>query len=251
MNFKKEYNLLIAPLIKSSPIIFGLVLLAVLGTRRAITYMTPEYRAQGAIKINNLNYSQAAFGIFGEENGNVPKQSENFLTEVEVFRSKDLVKKTLQHLNWELSVFRVGKLRLVELQDECPFAIDYQDVAEAEYNKLHYFDYLGDDRFRLRKGGETDSTGVEIALGETVSLPGLRFAVRKREEVLAQKPHCLNPGDRFAFRVNSLEALANAYSGERLFVKPVEKDISIVKIYFNHELPEKAQAFVNELMNTY
>ncbi len=251
MNFKKEYNLLIAPLVKSSPIIIGLMVLAFLGMRRAITYMTPEYRAVGAIKINNLNYSQATFGIFGEEKNAVPKQNESFLTEVEVFKSKDLIKKTLANLDWELSIYRVGKLRLVELQDECPVVIDYQGVAPAEYGKLHYFDYLGNDRFRLRKGGEADSTGIEVALGEVVTLPEMAFTINKREEVLAKKPNCLNPGDRFAFKLNSIEALANEYASDKLFVKPVEKEISIVKIYFNHELPEKAQAFVNELMNTY
>jgi capsular exopolysaccharide synthesis family protein len=251
MNFKKEYNQLIAPLLKNAPVIIGLMVLALLATRRAITYITPEYRAEGAIKINNLNYSEAAFGLFGEEKGAVPKQNENFMTEVEVFRSKDLVKKTLKRLDWNLSIFRVGKLRLVELQDECPFRIVYQDAAEAQKDKLYYFDYLGDDRIRLRQGGSSDSTGVDMAFGETMSLQGLQFSIEKKEEVLAQKPNCLNVGDRFAFQVNSLEALANRCAGTKLFVKPVEKDVSIVKIYFSHELPEKAQAFVNQLMDTY
>ncbi|MBI1224930.1 MAG: polysaccharide biosynthesis tyrosine autokinase [Bacteroidetes bacterium] len=249
MNFKKEYNQLIAPLIKNSPVIIILMVLALLATRRAITYMTPEYRAEGAIKINNQN--QATFGIFSEDNGSSPNGGENFLTEVEVFRSKDLVKKALQQLDWELSVFRVGKLRLVELDEECPFTIEYADITAAQQNKLQYFDYLGNDRFRLRQGGETDSTGLEVALGEPVNQLGLHFTIHKNEAVLAQKPNCLNEGDRFAFKINSLDALADRYAGEKLFVKPVEKDISIVKIYFNHELPEKAQAFVNELMETY
>jgi tyrosine-protein kinase Etk/Wzc len=251
MNFKKEYNLLIAPLVKSSPVIIGLVVLALLGMRRSINYMAPEYRAEGAIKINNLNYSQTTFGLFGKEESAVPKQNENFLTEVEVFQSKDLVKKTLEKLNWQLSVYRVGNLRLSEMQEESPFAVDYQDVAPAEYDKLRYFDYLGDDLVRLRKAGEADSIGIQFSFGETVSLPGMTFSIRKREELLANKPNCLNKGDRFAFKLNSIEALANDCASSKLFVKPVEKDISIIKIYFNHELPEKAQAFVNELMNTY
>ncbi len=251
MNFKKEYNQLIAPVLKSSPVIIGLVVLALLAMRRAITYMTPEYRAEGAIQINSQNNSQTTFGIFNDDSGASQKNGDNFLTEVEVFRSKDLVRKTLQRLNWELSVFRVGKLRLVELQDECPLRIEYADVAEAQQNQLVYFDYLGADRFRLRQGGEADSTGIEVVLGETVNQPGLHFSIQRNEEVLAQKPNCLHAGDRFAFKINSFDALASQFAGENLFVKPVEKDISIVKIYFNHELPEKAQAFVNGLMETY
>lgn len=251
MNFKKEYQQIIAPLVKASPVIIGLIVIAVMVMRRSITYMTPEYRATGAIKINNLSYSQAAFGLFGKEEGSLPKQNENFLTEVEVFQTKDLIKKTLQNLNWELTLYRVGKLRLAEVYEESPLVIDYQEVAEEQVDKLHYFDYLGDQRFRIRQGGEKDSVGMVAALGDTVSLPGLRFSIRLRGDFLAYKPQGLQPGDRFAFKINSLESLAGMCAGEKLFVKPVEKDISIVKIYFNHELPEKAQAFVNELMRTY
>lgn len=251
MNFKKEYQQIIVPLIKASPVIIGLIVIAIMVTRRSITYMTPEYRATGSIKINNLSYSQAAFALFGKEENYLPKQNENFLTEVEVFQTRDLIKKTLQNLNWELTIYRVGKLRLAEIYEESPVIIDYEDVSEGQLNKFQYFDYLGDQRFRIRQGGEKDSVGVVAAPGETVNLPGLRFSLRLREDFLKEKPHSLQPDDRFAFKVNSLESLANMCAGEKLFVKPVEKDISIVKIYFNHELPEKAQAFVNELMRTY
>jgi tyrosine-protein kinase Etk/Wzc len=251
MNFKKEYQQIIRPLIKSSPVIIGLIVIAVVVMHRAVSYMTPEYRAHGMIKINNLSYSQAAFNLFGKEEGALPKQNENFLTEVEVFKSRDLTKKALRNLNWELTIYRVGKLRLVEIYEESPLIIDYHEVSEEGIDKLNYFDYLGDNRIRIRTGGEKDSTGVEATLGEAVRIPGMRFEIRIQEEFLKEKPTSLQPGDRFAFQVNSLESLANMCAGEKLFVNPVEKDISIIKIYFNHELPEKAQAFVNELMRTY
>ena len=60
MNFKKEYQTILLPLLKASPVIIGLVVISVLVMRRAVTYMSPEYRAKGAIKINNLSYSESA-----------------------------------------------------------------------------------------------------------------------------------------------------------------------------------------------
>ncbi|MCF8252801.1 MAG: polysaccharide biosynthesis tyrosine autokinase [Saprospiraceae bacterium] len=251
MNFKKEYQQIIRPLFKASPVIIGLIVIAVVVMHRAVSYMTPEYRALGMIKINNLSYSQAAFNLFGKEEGALPKQNENFLTEVEVFKSRDLIKKALKNLNWELTIFRVGKLRHVEIYEESPFTIDYQAVTEAGIDKTQFFDFLGDNKFRIRTGGEKDSTGITVALGDSVRMPGITFSIHFREEFLKEKPNSLLPGDRFAFTVNSLESLANMCAGEKLFVNPVEKDISIIKIFFNHELPEKAQAFVNELMKTY
>ncbi|HHM20741.1 MAG TPA: hypothetical protein ENJ20_01850, partial [Bacteroidetes bacterium] len=251
MNFKKEYQQILLPLFKSSPVIIGLITIAMLVMRRAVTYMVPEYRASGAIKINNLSYSESAFHLFGKEQGTMPKQSENFLTEVEVFQTRDLIKKTLENLNWELTVYRVGKLHMVEIYEECPLLIEYRDVAPHRKNKFIYFDFLGDEVLRYRKGGEKDTVGVQFRLGQTLTDDGITFTVRPREEFLQKKPGSFQPGDRFAFKINTLESLADMCAGEKLFVKPVEKDISIIKIYFNHELPEKAQAFVNELMRTY
>lgn len=251
MNFKKEYQQIILPLIKAAPVIIVLVVIAVLVMRRATTYMTPEFRANGAIKINNLSYSQAAFNLFGKEEGALPKQNENFLTEVEVFQSKDLIKKTLKNLDWELTTYRVGKLSLVELYNERPLNIEYNNVEPEMMDEFIYFDYLGNDEFRFRKNGETDTVGMVIRSEEKVELPSIHFSISKKTDFLKEKPTSLKAGDRFAFKINSLEELATMCHGEKLFVKPVEKDISIIKIYFNHELPEKAQAFVNGLMETY
>ena len=251
MNFKKEYQQIIAPLVKSSPIIIGLIVIAVLVMKRAVTYMTPEYRASGAIKINNLSYSQASFMLFGKEEGALPKQNENFLTEVEVFQTRDLIEKTLENLNWQLSIYRVGKLSFNEIYEESPFTIEYSNVSESAIDKPFHFDFMGDGKLRYRAGGEGDSTGVEIAIGDTLNLPNITFSIKIKDEFLKYKPQSLRPGDRFAFKINSMEALVAKCSGKQLFVKPVEKDVSIIQIYFNHELPEKAQMFVNELMRTY
>ena len=251
MNFKKEYQLILRPLIKASPVILGLIVISVVVMRRAITYMPPEFRAKGAIKINNLTYSESAFNVFGKKDGFTPKQSENFLTEVEVFQTRDLVKKTLENLDWEMNTYRVGKIRQSEMFEENPFSIDYQVFDEEAMGKNWYFEYLGGDELRILTGGTLDSVGVHLRMGDTMNLPSLSFSINKREDFLKYKPNCLHPGDRFAFRLNSMEDLISQYGGADLFVKPVEKDVAIIEIFFDHELPEKAQMFVNELMDTY
>ena len=251
MNFKKEFQQIILPLLKASPVIIGLIILAVLFVRQTINYMTPEYQASGAIKINNLSYSEMAFNLFDPESGAMPKQNENFLTEVEVFKSKNLIKKTLKNLDWELSMYRVGDLVTAEMSEESPFSIEYEREGFEVLDKPFYLDYLGDQTFRYRQGGEKDSVGLKFIVGEKLELPGLQFSLQLREPFLEKKPYSLRPGDRFAFQLSSMESLVEMSAGKALFVKPVEKDISIIKIYFNHELPEKAQGFVNELMRTY
>ena len=71
------------------------------------------------------------------------------------------------------------------------------------------------------------------------------------DSFLLENPNSLTIGDKFAFKLNSLDKLVSTVNSKSLFVRPVEKDISIIKIYYNHELPIKAQNFVDKLMNTY
>ena len=91
MNLRKEFQKIILPLLKASPILIALCVATVFVAKRAIQYLPEEYQSKGAIKINNLNSSQAGFDLFQQKNNNTPMQNENFLTEVEVFKSKDLI----------------------------------------------------------------------------------------------------------------------------------------------------------------
>lgn len=249
MNFKTEFRQIIFPLLKGSPVLILLMVTAVMIVRRSVTYMTPEYRAGGAIKINNLNYSQAGFGLYAKEEGSIPKQNENFLTEVEIFKSRDLIETTLRNLNWELTVYRVGQIRLVELMEENPLVIEYRDVPDAKKDKLFFLEYRGDSTFHLSANQQEKATALTV--GRELSYGDFRLTVKIKDDFLQSKPNSLQPGDRFAFRINNFSTLVSQFGGAKLFVKPVEKDVSIIRIYFNHELPEKAQHFVNALMQTY
>ena len=146
MHFQKEVKLLLIPLVKSAPVIIVLIVLALLGMQRAVTLMTPVYRASGAIKINNLEYTQSGFLLFGKEEGARHQQNQNFLTEVEVFRSRDLIREAMIRLNWNYSIYRVGRFREAELGIESPFTLLAPDApSPAESIALTY---LKDDRFR-------------------------------------------------------------------------------------------------------
>jgi len=88
MNIRKEFQKIILPLLKASPILIALCVLTIFLAKKGIQYLPHEYQSKGAIKINNLNSSQTGFDLFQQKNNNTPMQNENFLTEIEVFKSK-------------------------------------------------------------------------------------------------------------------------------------------------------------------
>jgi len=178
-------------------------------------------------------------------------QNETFLTEVEIFKSKDLIKKTIQQLDWELTIYRVGDVRTTELKDDRPFTVKYSVQKEAAYDKDFPLKYVDKQTFHYLINPKEDSSFVAIKIGEWVELEGLKFQINLEESFLLTRPAALQANAQFTFRINSVAALVSSISDKNLFVRPVEKDISIIKIYYNHELPTKAKQFVDMLMFTY
>lgn len=250
MNIQKEIKLLVLPLVKSAPVIALLIVVAILGMKRVVNVMTPAYQSDGAIKINNLEYAQAGFMLFGKEEGSMHQQNQSFLTELEVFRSRDLIETTLSALNWELSVYREGRFRLAELGAESPFEVSYSRLSEKAYDQELVLEYVGEAGFKL---SSPDVAGLSLPLAwdTTVIAGDWQLKLHKKADWLAEKPESLLPGHRFHLRLHTLEELTKGVNESNLFVKAVEKDISIIKIYFKHERPEKARDFVNQLMYQY
>jgi len=84
-----------------------------------------------------------------------------------------------------------------------------------------------------------------------VTIEGLKFRSKILQDFIKSHPQSLLAEDEFKFTINSKAAIVSNINDKNLFVRPVEKDISIIRIYFTHELPIKAQNFVNTLMQTY
>ena len=251
MNIRKEFQKIILPLLKASPILIALCALTIFVAKKGIQYLPHEYQSKGAIKINNLNSSQTGFDLFQQKNNNTPMQNENFLTEIEVFKSKDLIENTLKQLDWELTIHRVGEMREMELYDKRPFKIVYQVKNELVYDRDFYLKYGGEETFYLAENLTKDSQFVEILTNEWQQQEDFTFKLTIDKDFVKKSPQSLKIGDLFRFRINGIEALVSSINDKNLFVRPVEKDISIIRIYFIHELPVKAQSFVNKLMESY
>ncbi len=214
--------------------------------------MPQEYQSKGAIKINNLNSSQTGFDIFQNKENNTPMQNETFLTEVEIFKSKDLIKKTLQQLDWELTLHRVGEIRQTELYQNRPFQIEYKDVAAKGYDREFHLVYKGNNDFHYLINPEQDSSShALIQVGKWATLETIQFKLTWNDAYLDKNPQSLNYGDHFVFKINSIDEQVAEVTAKQLFVRPVEKDISIIRIYYQHELPLKAKEFVDALMHEY
>ena len=244
MTVKQELKNIIVPIIKFSPVIVAFIAIAITIMGRVINITPVEYETHGAIKINIKNKKQAGFGLFNAEAGSM--EEDNFMTEVEVLKSYNIISKTMEELDWELGIFRKGEYLEVELKDERPFEINYTIKDSAVFNTNFDLHYLGDSKFRVAN----DSLNI-VTWNDTVFLEKIDFQLIPNKAFLTKKMQALSAGDHFVFSLRSLEKLTASVNADNLFIKSVDKDISILKIYFEHGLPEKARDFVNTLFEVY
>jgi len=248
---KKEYQTLIVPILKGFPIILVLLVGAVMLAARLVIYTVPEYQSTGSIKIDNRNINLGDLALFEEDGRTKGATSVDFLTEVEIFKSKKLKELTLRKLDFELEIFRIGKIKTTELYRNSPIQVTYNILNEEAYDQMYYLKYLGSDEFLWsRKGGVFQPTD-KLTFGDTLKTKGFDLIIERNETILSKNKESLRTKDIFSFRINSLKAQVNAVNTSNYFVRSVDKKIQIINLYFQHKVPAKAEIFINTLMETY
>lgn len=248
---KKEYQTLIVPVLKGLPIIMVLIIGAVMLAGRLVVYTVPEYQSTGSIKIDNRNINLGDLALFEEEGRTKGATSVDFLTEVEMFKSKKLKELTFQKLDFELEYFRIGKIKTIELYQNNPIEIEYEIKNENAYDKLFYLKYLGENQFLWSRNEEIFLEENRVVINDTLEMDGFNLLVKENVNVLLENPASLRANDVFAFRINSQRALVASVNSGNYFVRSVDKKIQIINLYFQHEVPAKAEMFINALMEAY
>ena len=251
MNPRKEFKRLVWPLIKWSPIIGVTVIIAFVGARHYIKYSTPLYQATASLKIDNRDYGLSNINIL-ENSPSGSTIASNYLTEVEVIKSKQLKRKAFKNLDFDVTYQRVGKIAIRRLYHDCPFWIDFKMEDSMLYNRTYFIRYVEDKTFELFKDQEFENSLGSIKFGDSTRLiEGLPFKLMPRLSYLENNPDGLHIGDQFSFKINSASALVGSVNNENLFIKPIDKEVYIVKLYYKHAHPEMASRFLNALMDKY
>lgn len=249
MNLNKEFRTLVVPIIKGSPILIGILIVAIFIARRVVTYSVPVYQTDAAIKIDNRDYGVGNFFLFNEEGGPKQSLSSAFLTEVELFKSRSIKENTFKKLDFDVSYFRIGQIVTSEMYHDSPFTIDYQVLQKSGYGKDIFLEYVGNKTFAINRTAE--DKGKLLTFGKTYQDEKLKFTLKKNETFWSNKSDAIKKGDRFSFKIHSLDDLVKSVNSENLFIKPIDKEITIIKVYYKNEVPEKAAVFCNTFVDTY
>jgi uncharacterized protein involved in exopolysaccharide biosynthesis len=240
-NIKKQ----LLPLIKGSPFVLIVFIVAVFIAKKIIQYTPTTYLSVAKIKLDNQKYGFSNSALY--KDFDVFTAEEMIETEAEILGSHLLIKKALEKVDFTTVIKRVGSIKEAVLYNDSPFQIDHQFinndlldqplslVIEGRLLTISYFN-----------SGEVIS--VVGSFDIPFNIKGNEMVFTKNDSLIGLKNLELNGA--YSFIIYSEEGLINQIK-EQLDVKAVDKEMSILRVVFKDEIPQKSADFNNALCEAY
>ena len=242
----QEHFGILRPYIRGLPIIVAAMVAGLLIAKKYLSYSTPMYESTTKIKLADLDQGVTGNNLF--KDFDVFASTGKIAMEIEVLKSPILVQQTLEGLDFDEELSRVGKVRTVELYNDKPFLHRLAIHDPAYYNRdwvirvmdtLHYSVQL--------PGTEEEYHGL---FGDTLHLRSVASLLLVHNTPLLERRPDLALCGTYQLRKSSMESLVTKVAGA-LDVTAVDKDVAILRIIYKSNVPEKAALLTNALARTY
>lgn len=214
-----------------------------------LSVTSPVYNIQSTLLIKDDKKGPdlgggAAFGdldLFGS--------SKNIDNEIEVLKSKSLMKRVLKELNMQTSYFESGIFRDKEIYGKgLAIKVDVKNLDLKAYKKgvtvkIHI---LENGSFELEEETEGDLFQSTFKFGEKIQRPYGTYTVVGD----VQSPN-FEVGKTIIVKFNDLARLAEFYHKNLLTISAVNKNASVVNISLVSPTQEKGKDIVNKLIEVY
>ncbi|NNC95628.1 MAG: AAA family ATPase [Chitinophagales bacterium] len=248
MNSLQDLKRLILPFLKGLPIILAIFAISLAIAYRSVLYTNPMYESTAKIKLDDVSHGISSSSLY--EDFDVFTNTNKIAAEVEILKSKLLIEKTLEKLDFDVTYFRVGKIRTRELYRESPFIVEYKIRDDRVFDKRFDLKIESDSTFSLfftLKGKPFDT---QASFGDTLSNEAYELIIRKNDQLLTSRSST-DLLDRYQFCINSMHRSVEQLIGGNLDVTSVDEDVAVVRVSYKCEVPEKSSRFVNVLSQTY
>ena len=232
------------PFWRGLPVVLLCVGLSLAAAWQYLRYAAPMYESTAKIKLADVN--EGAINTTLIKNLDAFSVDNRASAEVELVRSPLLLGRALDSLQFDVSIYRVGKLRTTEMYRASPFLADLtlRNPKWAEKN----FD------LRIDAAGSVTVTAPsgEVAkghLGDTLRLTGAEVCISRNEAQLKSRPDVLL-ADHYRLVRHDRNQLIEAI-GEQLDVSSTDRNVPVLRISYQSPVPEKAADLVNALTAVY
>ncbi len=210
-------------------------------------YKNPVYAVTAKLLVKDENPTRAQF----LQQLDVETPSKNIENEIEILRSHNLLAKTLNELEFDVSYFLVGDVKVSEVYKDSPFSIVISELEYPAYGMLFEIEIIDENRFSFSYQAADEEVIREEEFGKEFDFGMGLIRVEKRgnfpDEVFR------DPGfDKRLYRIrfNTINANQNKYLS-KLNVALTRSQSTILQLYIEDEVPLKAYDFLNKLIEVY
>lgn len=167
----------------------------------------------------------------------------NFYNEVYIIKSIPLIQKVVENLNFMISFYKEGQIKISESYKNFPFVPVLLSDSATVPNRSYNFKILANGRFEILKENEPL---VKAAFNDSINLQGVKLVFVKDQNVVLDK--FIN--EVYIFNIQNSIDLASSYAS-RLKIDWAEEGSSVVNLSLTGEVPEKNNDFLKELALVY
>ncbi|ROI09198.1 polysaccharide biosynthesis tyrosine autokinase [Chryseobacterium sp. H3056] len=241
-------NELIKPYTRRWPWFLFSVLLMVLVTFIYLKITEPSYQIESTVLIKDAKKSPSSgLGALSDLSGFGNMATNSIENEIEVFKSKKLMKDVVSRLGLQTALYSEKNLRKTELYGETAPVI-IQVINEKEYEKQGINPVeisLEGDKITLTSPELT--APIVTTFNKTISLPYANILIRKN---MAAEPGKTKDLGQLFFTYETLESAVNQYQ-ENLVVDLVDKDATVIGLSMKYPVKQKAKNLLNKLVESY
>ncbi len=249
INFKKILYLLSK--YKLSNIFIFLLFIA--GGIFYIYFTTPEFRTYMTVEVEK-NVNNGGGGDFLTQ---IRQSNEGIETEIDVLRSRFLVEKALETVDFNIQYYKKEGFKKVEIYKDVPFKVKDVNIKDDYfYGKLFKIVVKDNDSFYLSLDENLlDRVLKKIGLKkEEKEFEKLHLFNRKIEtpyfSFVVEKIRDMREGEEYFFKINPFQSVVNSILNN-LSVKPFSFQSSVLKVEFQDSNPQRAADFLNILGKEY
>lgn len=213
-----------------------------------LRYTIPLYQATATIlvkdeKKGSLESELTAFADLGLMKG----VKSNVDNEIEIIKSRSIVKEAVKKLNFNVSYYTEGRIKKIELYgDKSPIDVSFFESDDTFYTKHQTFivNSKTANTYDLNTGdGKLINT---FNYGSTIRLGNCKMVVTKK--MLADNQNKSNFS--ITVSVNNLDNIVQSYKG-RLTIAPLNEKSSVVELTLTDPVAKKAEDLLNMIIAIY
>ena len=236
---------LLKPFFRGLPIIILVMIIAVLGAKKYLNYVTPMYESTAMLKLADVEEGVPSANLFKDLD--VFASANKIATEIEVLKSANLIQKTLNELPFEKEIYRKGDMLTVELYDNSPILVEGTFQSEKALDKRYSLNVISKTEFQFFYPDSNQSIAGKF--GKPLKINGATFLITLNEPFIKSKKE-VKIIDTYEFEFMSNQKLMEKIN-KNLDIVPVDKDVPVIRINMKSNVPAKASLFVNKLAEMY